>query len=320
MLGPGSAFAIAAAYDLGPVIDFAGPVARGEQGEVWRLITASGPWAVKVTFAPLSAAEAEVPAEFQARAQAEGVPAPTGRRTDGGHWLAHVDDTIIRVYAWVELEAPDPQLDPVLVGRAVAALHRTVLPTRVHPHQWYTEPVGAPAWAEIAAEAQRQRTPFADQLSAVCADLVDVESMLQPMAPVQICHCDLWADNVRGTPGGGLSVIDWDNAGPADPSRELALVLFEFGRGRPDRVQLLYETYLADGGSGRIEVEADFSMIIAQLHHIGEMHLRRWLDPALAATDRARALASVEEFLDYPLDRVGIEEILSVTRSARVPG
>ena len=165
------------------------------------------------------------------------------------------------------------------------------------------------------AEARRQEAPFADQLAAACADLVDVESMVQPMTAVQICHCDLWADNVRRTPDGGISVIDWDNAGPADPSRELALVLFEFGRGRPARVQLLYDAYLAHGGPGRIEVEGDFSTIIAQLHHIGEMQLRRWLDPALTASARARALTSIEEFLDTPLNRAGIEEILAVTRS-----
>ena len=259
-----------------------------------------------------------MPAEFQARAEAQGVPAPTGRRTRDGHWLAEVDGTGIRVFAWVDLAAPDPQLDPVLVGRTVAALHRTVLPTRVRPHEWYTEPVGAAAWAEIVAEARRQHAPFADQLAAVCADLVDVESMVQPMTAVQICHCDLWADNVRGTPDGGLSVIDWDNAGPADPSRELALVLFEFGRGRPDRLQLLYDAYLAHGGPGRIEVEADFSTIIAQLHHIGEMQLRRWLDPALTPSARARALTSIEEFLDTPLNRAGIEEILAVTRSLKI--
>jgi len=317
VLGPESALSIAAAYDLGPVIDFAGPVARGEQGEVWRLTSASGTWAVKTTFAPLPAAQAEVPAEFQARAEAEGVPAPTGRRTVDGQWVVDVDDTTIRVFAWVEMEAPDPQLDPVLVGRTVAALHRAVLPTGEPPHEWYTEPVGAAAWAEILVEAQQQRAPFADQLAVVCADLVDVESMVRPMTAVQICHCDLWADNVRGTPDGGILVIDWDNAGPADPSRELAMVLFEFGRGRPDRLQLLYDAYLAHGGPGRIEAEADFSTVIAQLHHIGAMQLRRWLDPALAASERARALTSIAEFLDDPLDRAGVEEILDVTRSLR---
>ena len=79
-----------------------------------------------------------------------------------------------------------------------------------------------------------------------------MESLLQPVTPRQICHLDLWADNVRGTPDGGICVIDWDNAGPGDPSRELALVLFEFGRGRPDRLETLYAAYLAAGGPGRV--------------------------------------------------------------------
>jgi hypothetical protein len=39
--------AIATAYALGEVVDFVGPVDRGELGEVWRLITTTGTWAVK---------------------------------------------------------------------------------------------------------------------------------------------------------------------------------------------------------------------------------------------------------------------------------
>jgi hypothetical protein len=94
-------------------------------------------------------------------------------------------------------------------------------------------------------------------------------------------------------------------------------VLFEFGRSRPDRLQLLYDAYLAHGGPGRVEVEADFSTIIAQLHHIGAMQLGRWLDPGLTTSARARALAGIEEFLDIPLNRAGIGEILAVTRSLK---
>ena len=33
---------IAEAYDLGSVLEFTGPVARGQQGEVWRLQTDRG--------------------------------------------------------------------------------------------------------------------------------------------------------------------------------------------------------------------------------------------------------------------------------------
>jgi thiamine kinase-like enzyme len=167
----------------------------------------------------------------------------------------------------------------------------------------------------MLAEARRQRASFTDRLAELRDELVAVESFLQPVQPVQTCHLDLYADNVRATPRGGLCIVDWDTAGPGDPSRELAMVLFEFGQGRPDRLAALYAAYLADGGSGRIRTEADFTMLIAQLHHICQLHLRRWLRPGGSDVERARALAHIDEFLDDPLDRDVIAGILSVTRS-----
>jgi hypothetical protein len=167
----------------------------------------------------------------------------------------------------------------------------------------------------MLVEARHQRAPFSGRLARLRDELVALESLLQPGEPVQICHLDLWAENVRATPDGGLCIIDWDNAGPGDPSRELAAVLLEFGQGRPDRLAALYTGYLADGGPGRVRTEADFSMLIAQLHHIGELHLRRWLQPGLDDAERARALAHIHEFLDDPLDRDVLHGILSVTRS-----
>ena len=40
-----------------------------------------------------------------------------------------------------------------------------------------------------------------------------------------------------GTPDGAACVFDFDNAGPGDPTRELAMVLFEFARTGAERVQ-----------------------------------------------------------------------------------
>ena len=277
MLGADSGEAIAAAYALGQVVEFTGPAARGEQGEVWRLTSTTGVWAVKVTFADFSDSAAELVGRFQMLAGRHGVPAPTVRRTSDGRDQTCIDDTMIRVYQWVDLLDPDPNLDPVQVGQAVAALHHVMLPAGGPWHEWYTEPVGAGCWDDLLAEARRQRAPFADRLAGLRDELVWLETLLQPVTPRQTCHLDLWADNVRGTPDGGICIIDWDNAGPGDPSRELALVLFEFGRGRPDRLETLYAAYLAAGGPGRVSTEADFSVVIAQLHHICELHLRRWL-------------------------------------------
>ena len=93
------------------------------------------------------------------------------------------------------------------------------------------------------------------------------------------------------------------------------MVLFEFGRRRPDRLTALYSAYLAEGGPGRIATEADFTMVIAQLHHICQLHLRRWLQPASDDAARPRAIPYIYEYLDEPPDRKVLSEILSVTRA-----
>ena len=308
MLGPNAPDRIAEAYELGDVVEITGPV-RGEQGQVWRLVTSTGQWAVKETFHELSEGEAGRSAGFQAAAQAAGVGAPAVLTTAAGAHLATVDSTPVRLYEWVDICGPDVNIDPVAVGHLVAVLHRTVVPAWGQPHPWYTEPVGA-GWDELVAQSNEQRAPFADSLAALRDELGALEAMLRPMAPRQTCHLDLWADNLRATAEGGLCLIDWDNCGPADPSREVALILFEFGRGDHRRLRAIYDSYLDNGGPGRLNGEADFSMLIAQLGHIGEMHLRRWLAAPPAASLRVREEAGIEEFLGDPLRRSTIEDIL----------
>lgn len=78
-------------------------------------------------------------------------------------------------------------------------------------------------------------TPYAGQLGDLLPALVEVESILAPMAGVQTCHLDLWSDNLRRRSDGGLCVIDFDNGEPTDPGRGVAMVVFEFGRDESDR-------------------------------------------------------------------------------------
>jgi Ser/Thr protein kinase RdoA (MazF antagonist) len=308
VLGPEAADQIAEAYELGAAVRLTGPV-RGEQGQVWRLVTSTGEWAVKETFHELSEGEAARIAAFQTAAQSAGIGAPAVLTTATGAYLATVDGTALRLYGWVDICGPDVNLDPAAVGRLVALLHRTIVPAWGQPHPWYTEPVGA-GWDDLVALSNEQRAPFADTLAAIRDELGALEARLRPMASLQTCHLDLWADNLRRTPEDGLCVIDWDNCGPADPSRDMALILFEFGQGDPGRLSALYESYLDSGGPGRINGEADFSMLIAQLGHIGEMHLRRWLTLPPGSPQRVREEAGIQEFLGDPLRRATIDHIL----------
>jgi hypothetical protein len=80
---------------------------------------------------------------------------------------------------------------------------------------------------------------------------------------------------------------------------ELAVVLWEFGRTEPGRARALYRAYLDAGGPGRVHELRTFSMLIAQLGHIGARACADWLG-AGSDDDRAFAAAWFDEFIDEP--------------------
>lgn len=308
---------IARQFDLGARARLSdGPVARGKQGTVWRLETADGRWAVKVPFHPAHEEEVRLAATFQEAACHAGVPAPLVRRTAGGRVLADVGGRQVRVYDWVDLGAPTTDLDPSLVGEVLARVHgvRVADDTALHP--WYHEPVGAKRWDRLVDRLRADGAPFAARLAALRDELVALESWIEPPEAVQTCHRDLWADNVLPAARGGLCVIDWENSGPADPSQELACVLFEFGRTDPGRARALVAAYQGAGGPGRVDRPGRFSMLVAQLGHITEAAATDWLEPGPRSPERADAVAWVSEVLDDPHTRVRLRALLDAGRPA----
>jgi hypothetical protein len=291
--------AVADAFALGRAASLGEPVGRGELGHVRRLVTDRGSWAVKESFEALDVAEAEASSVFHAACHRAGVPTPEPRPTVSGGYVAEVGGELLRAYAWVDLADPDPGVDPEAVGVLLAALHAVRLPAPGPVHPWFEAPVGPREWRAALKASRGAGAPYADRLAALLPALLEVEAVLTPMRPVQMCHLDLWADNVRRTPDGGLCVIDFDNAGPGDPAREVAMAAFEFGQGDAARQRRLYAAYREAGGPGRVTGRADLAMTVAQLHHIGHRHLRMW--PAARDSEaRARSLAGVEEFLGAP--------------------
>jgi thiamine kinase-like enzyme len=140
-------------------------------------------------------------------------------------------------------------------------------------------------------------------------ELVALENLLEWPSDLQTCHRDLFADNVLRTPTGSVSVIDWENAGLADPSQELGLVLFEFSCGQATRARDLYDAYRDNGGPGRIDRPGNFSMVIAQISHIGEISCARWLDPA-RRDQQERNTGRVQEFVTEAITRQMISDLL----------
>jgi aminoglycoside phosphotransferase (APT) family kinase protein len=224
--------------------------------------------------------------------------------------IGDLGDIQVTVLSWMDLLGPDRDLDPVALGRLLARLHRVQYTGTRGLHPWYSEPVGESTWITLVNELRRRRAPFADEIAALVPELVGLESLLgRPPRLVRTSHRDLWADNLRATADGGLCLIDFDDAGHADPSQELALILFEFAGHDAARARVIREAYAEAGGPGRILGPTDFAMPVAALCHILETGCRQWL---AATTDGERADSEgwVREFLDRPLTREAIERLL----------
>ena len=313
-LSDGHVPALLAAFELGPWGRLSdGPVASGRLGSIWRLDTEGSSWAVKEvgdTSDDELAALLEG-AAFQEAALAAGVPTPEVRRTRSGELLTDTGGVRVRLHAWVDLHDPDVDLDPVELGRLVADLHRVDFAGTIGLDPWYTEPVGASRWTELVTALRARQAAFADELDAVVPELVALEEHLGGLPrALRTCHRDLWADNVRRTRAGGLCVFDFDNAGLADPSQELALILVEYCATDPPRAPAIRAAYAEAGGPGRVEGPMDFAMPIAQLAHIVAEGCRRWLI-ARTEAERADNEAWVREYLDRPLTRTVIAALLS---------
>jgi hypothetical protein len=116
-----------------------------------------------------------------------------------------------------------------------------------------------------------------------------------------------------------VCVIDWENSGPADPSQELACVLFEFARSDSGRARALTDAYREAGGPARVDRRGHFSMLIAQLGHITEIAATDWLTPNPRSPDRAESAAWIGEVLDEPHTRELLETLLGAVCGDATP-
>ena len=299
----------AAAFGLDDPLSLTGPVARGRLGSVWRLDTAHGSYAVKVTDDPPEPLEVEREAAHQDAFRAGGVPMPAVVRSATGSVLAEVAGRLLRVYTWVDVAPENRRLDPGAVGRLLARAHAVRLPAVGPVDPWFTEPVGSDGWRDLVGRLRAAGAPYADRLGALVPGVLETEALLEPPREVQVCHRDLWADNLRDSPS-GLVALDWENAGPAGPEQELGLVVLEYACGDPERARALVTGYAEAGGTARIRGLADFSMLIAVQGHLVREGSRRWL-AAGSDDERADHESWVAEFLDDPFLVPQLTEMLA---------
>jgi aminoglycoside phosphotransferase (APT) family kinase protein len=291
-----------------------GPVARGKQGVMWRLDTDDGAWAVKVPFDATVVKDHATFAAFQEAALAAGVPTPEVRRTPDGAVFADVGGERVRLYGWVDLLDVDLLIDPVAVGRTLALLHQVPFDEPGEPDPWFEEPVDEREWTSLVDALLAAGAPFAPRLAELRPALAEVAGWVTPPGRTRMCHRDLWADNLRATAHGGLCVIDWEDCGAAEPARELACAIFEFGRHDAGRARSLHDAYVHAGGPARVRHREDFSMLVAQLDHIAHQAASDWLAPNPRSPDRAAASAWVGEVLDDPHTPEVLDDLLAAVR------
>jgi Ser/Thr protein kinase RdoA (MazF antagonist) len=303
---------IAAAYGLSDAVDDLVAAARGEQGQVWRLDTESGSFAIKESFEPQQEDEAAADVAFQEAVLAAGsnVSMPRPIRTTSGSVLATVAGRRVRVYEWIDLLPTDTGFDTAVVGETIAAIHRVRHEPARPVHPWYTEPVGESTWHDLSRRVTSSKAPFADDFAAHLATLVALEALLEPRRNLQNCHRDLFADNILPMAQGGICVIDWENCGLEEPSQELGVVVFDFTVGNPQRSRRLHDAYVDAGGPGRLSGRGAFSMLIAQFGHFFESAAREWLDPESSEDDREHANSRFDELFATPLTLDRIDEFL----------
>ena len=158
--------------------------------------------------------------------------------------------------------------------------------------------------------------PFAEALAAEIPFLVELENLVEIPTGLQMCHRDLWADNLPPGDAGGVWVIDWENCGLASPTHELPMALVDFCDGNQDRTSTLYAAYVEAGGPARLRRPGDFTMVIAQFGHFWEKAVTAYLDPAAPAEQRAHSIERIVELTNAPLRIEQIHAVLDWTAHA----
>jgi Ser/Thr protein kinase RdoA (MazF antagonist) len=282
--------------------------ARGELGRVSRVVTTTGEWAVKEidSFLP-SVDEADANVELQESMLASGVNLPRPRRTVDGHGLYGN----VRVYEWLDMTPIALGVREVekRVAAALARVHVHAPLTDRSPDPWYCRSMIRVEWDVLLEQGARMW--WATVIAGLVHELVDLE---RPQHfPARVCHLDVCPENVF-LANGQLTIIDWENAGPAATLQDLGSTLWDFCRGDIERTRAFVDHYRRHGGPIEHFGERVFDMARVVQANLVAHHCRRTLDPGAISQTRRRAEEALRACLAQPLTSQVIDRLIAVPR------
>jgi len=249
--------------------------------------------------------EADANVELQELMIDAGLRLPCPRRTVDGHGVFGN----VRVYEWLDmspLARNDVDTDE-LVAESLARMHVHAPITDGSPDPWYYESLNRQQW-QVLLDAGAGSW-WATAISRLLGELAELPR--PEHIPARVCHLDVCPENVFLCDG-RLTVIDWENAGPAATVQDLGSALWDFCQGDVRRTRALAANYRRLGGPlERLDPSVVDTARVVQANLIG-FHCRRLLDRSGTPGSRQRAEAALRGLLGRPLTRQLVDDIATV--------
>lgn len=312
------------------------PAARGSMGRIWRLeLDDQQPIMIKQFFwgaADDAEEAARVEADLCCAARAAGLSLAAGIATTDGNHLVRLPDrlggAVVRGYEWVDGRdlGPSDGGRADYLGNTLGVLHSLRRPATTQPDAYFTTPPDPGNWDElikITESTQDRIGGLSDRLTD-CVDLLTelgglVDTAAQP--DLITSHRDVKPGNVLLDPKtGDRTLVDWDEAGPIAPAREVAAQLWVWhvhhGSVDAEGIARTMAAYRSSGGHADLDDLSVFSLRLANdLNYIHGQVVAALADD-ITDDMRRYAVREAQTFLDNLPTRQILEQILDAAAAS----